>query len=185
MSLSPRTVRASPGKPKETAVEVMKIRIPSPIGDIGVELHDKTAVSVIIGPRGHEKRRFLPFSKLPDTDFLDELYGRFSEFFAGARPSPGLDYDLGPSGISTFARRVLKETAKVPYGRTRTYRKIAVGAGRPNAYRMVLASLVANPIPIIIPCHRIVTNKSGIGSYIGGKEAKKWLLAMEKEGLKA
>lgn len=185
MSASPRVVAQSDDKPNEKPAEIMKIRIPSPIGDIGVELRDRKAVSVIIGPRGHEKRRFLPFAKLPDSEFLDELYGRFSEFFAGARPNPGLDYDLGSSDMSTFARRVLKETAKVPYGRTRTYRKIAAGAGRPNAYRMVLASLVVNPIPIIIPCHRIVTNKSGIGSYIGGKEAKKWLLAMEKEGLKA
>ena len=49
----------------------------------------------------------------------------------------------------------------------------------------MLASLLINPIPILIPCHRVVTNKSGIGSYIGGKERKRWLIQMEKEALKA
>lgn len=185
MPASPKSIAETSDKPEEKPVEVMKIRVPSPIGDIGVELHDEKIVHVVIAPRGHEKRRFLPFTKLKSSEFLDELYGRFSEYFAGARPSPGLEYDLGPSEVSGFAKRVLKETAKVPYGKTRTYRKIAKGAGRPTAYRMVLASLIVNPIPIVIPCHRVVTNKSGIGSYIGGKDRKRWLLNMEKEGLKA
>jgi methylated-DNA-[protein]-cysteine S-methyltransferase len=53
--------------------------------------------------------------------------------------------------------------------------------GHPEGYRQVLATLVNNPIPIVIPCHRVVTNKSGVGSYIGGKETKKKLLDLEKK----
>ena len=76
---------------------------------------------------------------------------------------------------------MLQEVAKIPYGRTRTYQKIASAAGHPEGYRQVLAVLVENPLPIIVPCHRVVTNKSGVGSYIAGKDKKKWLLKLEKD----
>jgi O-6-methylguanine DNA methyltransferase len=78
---------------------------------------------------------------------------------------------------------VLKETARIPFGRTRTYRQIADKAGQPDAYRVVLATLVVNPLPIVIPCHRVTTNKSGIGSYVAGSDRKRWLLEMEREAL--
>lgn len=167
--------------------EILRVLFPSPIGDIGIELRNGIVTGLAIAPKARERRQYTLFTEVPGSDYLDleEAFGRFSEYFAGARPSPELEYDLGPSGVSGFTRRVLKEAAKIPYGKTRTYRKIATAAGRPDAYRIVLSSLLVNPIPILIPCHRVVTNKSGIGSYIGGKERKRWLLAMEKEGLKA
>ena len=76
---------------------------------------------------------------------------------------------------------MLKETTKVPYGRTRTYQVIAEAAGRPEAYRQVLAILQENPIPLIVPCHRVVTHRSGIGSWIGGTRKKQWLLRLEQQ----
>lgn len=169
----------------EKEVETVRLLFPSPIGDVGIELRDQVATEVAIAPQGKLRKSFTPFDKLESSDFLDELFGHLSEYFAGARPSMELEFDLTPSGVTGFARRVLKETAKIPYGKTRTYRRIAEAAGRPDAYRMVLAALSANPIPLIIPCHRVVTNKSGIGSWIGGKTSKRWLLTMEKEGAKA
>ena len=179
--------QATEANPTQAEPEVVTLRVPlpSPIGEIGLELRGQIVTRLVIAPKGRERRRFKPFSEIPGSDFLDEVFGRLSEYFAGARPSPDLEYDLGPSELDSFARRVLKEAAKIPYGRTRTYRKIATAAGRPDAYRLVLASLLINPIPILIPCHRVVTNKSGIGSYIGGKERKRWLIQMEKEALKA
>ena len=54
--------------------------------------------------------------------------------------------------------------------------------GRPDAYRQVLSVLIENPIPILIPCHRVTTHKSGSGSYVGGSERKRWLLEMERTG---
>jgi methylated-DNA-[protein]-cysteine S-methyltransferase len=178
--VAPATAAAS-GLPTE--VEPLRIRLPSPIGDVGLELRGTAATRVVIAPEGKERSLFLPFDEVPGSDFLDEVFGRLSEYFAGARPSPDLEYDLGPSGVTGFAKRVLKETAKIPYGKTRTYRRIATAAGRPDAYRMVLSTLVINPLPIVIPCHRVVTNKSGIGSYIAGQERKRWLLEMERQGL--
>lgn len=157
--------------------------MPSPIGPLGVELHGRTVTRLHIDPKREELPLFTPFRDLERSDFLDEAFGRLSEYFAGARRHVELEFDLAPCGVTGFARRVLKETAKISYGRTCSYQRIAASAGRPDAYRLVLSTLVANPIPILIPCHRVVTHKSGVGSYVAGRSRKKWLLAMEKEGL--
>ena len=169
---------------ERAAVEQIRFLMPSPIGTVGMELQERVVTRVMVAPAKRACAGWTPFQELEDSDFLEELFGRISEYFAGARKQLGIDWDLGPSGISGFSRRVLKETAKVPYGRTRTYRQIAAAAGRPDAYRLVLAALVENPIPLLIPCHRVVTNKSGIGSYIAGQERKRWLLEMEREALR-
>ncbi|MEM7481531.1 MAG: methylated-DNA--[protein]-cysteine S-methyltransferase [Acidobacteriota bacterium] len=149
-----------------------------------MDLRQGVVTRVLIAPSRKEAKDFVSFSDLPDTEYFEELFGVLSEYFAGARFRLGLRWDFGPSELTGFARRVLRETSKIPFGRTRTYRDIAKGAGKPDAYRLVLATLIENPIPIVVPCHRVVTNKSGIGSYIGGKDRKKWLLEMEKEALK-
>ena len=160
--------------------------LPSALGALGIELIDQTLVRVVIVPKGRERRTFKPFADLKRSersDFLDETLGRFSEFLAGARRTLDIDYDLKPSGVTGFERRVLKETAKVRYGRTRTYQQIATAAGNPSAYRQVLSILQANPLPLVVPCHRVVTVKSGPGSWIGGAKKKAWLLKMEQRGL--
>ena len=163
----------------------VRFSMPSPIGNLAVSLLDGRVTGLLIKPPKKVLAGYTPFIELEDdSEFLEELFGRVSEYFAGVRRRLELDWDLEPSGVSGFARRVLKETAKIPYGRTRTYRDIAAAAGQPDAYRLVLAALVENPIPIVIPCHRVTTNKSGIGSYIGGKDAKRWLLDMEKRSAK-
>lgn len=174
-------------KAEVVAAEAERIRflMPSPIGTLGMELVDRVVTRVLIGPLKRARAGFVPFQELDDSEFLEELFGRISEYFAGARRQLSTEWDLGPSGVAGFARRVLKETAKIPYGRTRTYRQIAVAAGRPDAYRLVLAALVENPIPILVPCHRVVTNKSGVGSYVGGAKRKRWLIGMERETLRS
>lgn len=172
------------GVEREAAPELLRFLFPSPIGTIGMELREGLVTRVLIAPSKKDRKGFVQFSELEDSDYCEELFGRLSEYFAGARRRLDLGYDFGPSGVTGFARRVLKETAKIPYGRSRTYRDVATAAGRPDAYRLVLAALVENPMPIVIPCHRVVTNKSGIGSYIGGKQRKRWLVTMEKEALK-
>ncbi len=76
---------------------------------------------------------------------------------------------------------MLKEVARTPYGKTRTYKEIADAAGRPEAYRQVLSIVEKNPLPILIPCHRIMPSKQGLGGYVGGAARKRWLLKMERE----
>jgi methylated-DNA-[protein]-cysteine S-methyltransferase len=160
--------------------ELVRVLMPSPLGPLGVELQGMAVTRLRIDPPEPERASFTPFQQLAGSDLLDEVFGRLSEYFAGARRRLDLDFDLGPCGINGFARRVLKEAAKIPYGKTRTYRTIADASGRPDAYRQVLTILIENPIPILIPCHRVITNKSGIGSYIGGGDRKRWLLDLEQ-----
>ncbi len=172
----------------EPALETTRIRIPSPLGNLGIELTGEVLTSIVIVPKGRERNSFRAFADLKRSersDFLDEVLGRFSEYFAGARKNLALDYDLKATGVTGFARRVLRQTAKIPYGRTRTYREIAESAGMPDAYRQVLSTLTANPLPLIIPCHRVTTSKSGVGSYIAGEKKKIWLLRMEERTLAA
>lgn len=172
----------------EPAIEPTRIRIPSPLGTLGIELTDEILTGVVIVPKGRERNRFRAFADLKRSersDFLDEVLGRFSEYFAGARKNLDLEYDLKSTGITGFPRRVLRQTAKIPYGRTRTYREIAEAAGIPDGYRQVLSILSANPLPLIIPCHRVTTSKSGVGSYIAGVKKKVWLLRLEERTLAA
>jgi len=165
----------------EASAETLRVLFPSAIGPLGIELRDRTITRVVIEPEGDERATFTPFEDLDGSDFLDELFGRLSEYFAGARKNLELDYDIKGTGLPRFDQKVLHEVAKISYGRTRTYQKIATSAGHPDGYRQVLAVLVDNPLPIVVPCHRVVTNKSGVGSYIAGKDKKKWLLKLEKE----
>ena len=168
------------------AAEVVCLLLPSPIGNLGIELTGRALTRILIAPTGRKRSRFKPFSELKrseQTEFLDETLGRFSEFLAGARRKLDIEYDLGPSGLTGFERRVLKETTKIRYGRTRTYQQIASAAGNASAYRQVLSILQGNPLPLVIPCHRVVTVKSGPGSWIGGTKKKTWLLKMEQRGL--
>lgn len=167
---------------KET-VEPVRVLFPTPIGQLAVEITGETITGVVIEPSKEQKQGYVSFEEVDGTDFLEEVFGRLSEYFAGARRSLDIRFDLKPTGVKGFSRRILRETARIPYGKTRTYRQIAEKAGQPDAYRVVLATLVANPIPIVIPCHRVVTNKSGIGSYVAGQERKRWLITMEKEAV--
>lgn len=165
----------------EPSADTVRILFPTAIGPLGLELRDQTVTHVVIHPTGEDGGSFTPFVELDGSEFLDELFGRLSEFFAGARKNLEVTYDLKASGLPRFDQKVLQEVAKIGYGRTRSYQKIADAVGHPDGYRQVLAVLMANPLPILIPCHRVVTNKSGVGSYIAGKEHKKWLLEMEKQ----
>lgn len=172
----------------EPTIEPVRIRIPSPLGTLGIELTNDVLTRVVIVPKGHDRNQFRSFADLKRserTDFLDEVLGRFSEYFAGARKNLDLEYDLKATGVTGFSRRVLRQTAKIPYGRTRTYREIAESSGKPEGYRQVLSALGANPLPIVIPCHRVTTSKSGAGSYIAGVKKKNWLLRLEKKTLAA
>lgn len=161
----------------------LRVLFPSSVGPLGIELREQTITRLVIDPKGEEKGLYTPFEELDDGEFLDELFGRLSEYFAGARKKLDLGWDVSAAGLPRMETKILQEVAKIPYGRTRSYQRIANAVGHPEGYRQVLATLVCNPIPIVIPCHRVVTNKSGIGSYIAGKEMKRRLLDLEKNHL--
>ena len=83
------------------------------------------------------------------------------------------------SRVTDFTRRVLQKTKKIPYGRTLSYKQIASALGSPDASRAVGNSLGKNPVPIIIPCHRVIKTDGSTGGYSSGVATKKKLLAIE------
>lgn len=166
----------------ESAPQPLRVLMPSPIGPLGLELLGTAVVRLRIDPPKDECSGFAPLHKIDGSDALDEIFGHLSEYLAGARRKLEIEYNLGPSGLSGMTRRVLKEAAKIPYGRTRTHQAVAEALGRPDDYRQVLSALLENPIPILIPCHRVVPAK-GVGSYVGGADRKRWLLEMERHPL--
>jgi methylated-DNA-[protein]-cysteine S-methyltransferase len=108
---------------------------------------------------------------------LDEPRRELEEYFAGARRSFELPVDWQLT--RGFARRVLQATSKIPYGATATYKQMAAQAGSPRGSRAAGNALGSNPIPIVVPCHRILHSGGGLGGYTGGLEKKRLLLGVE------
>ena len=109
---------------------------------------------------------------------LDEARRELDEYFEGRRNrfELPLDWRLSNSG---FYRRVLRATARVPFGEVITYRDAAQRAGNSRAFRAAGSALGSNPIPIVVPCHRVVRTGGAIGNYGGGPEMKRSLLQLE------
>jgi methylated-DNA-[protein]-cysteine S-methyltransferase len=108
---------------------------------------------------------------------LDEPRRELEQYFAGARRR--FDLPLDWRLTKGFGRRVLQATARIPYGATATYKEVAGDAGNPLASRAAGNALGANPIPIVVPCHRILHSGGGLGGYTGGLERKRVLLGVE------
>jgi len=81
--------------------------------------------------------------------------------------------------VRGFATSVLRATARIPFGAVSTYREVAAEAGSPNAYRAAGNALGSNPIPIVVPCHRVLHAGGGLGGYTGGLDRKRYLLRLE------
>src|SRR4051812_3114043 len=108
---------------------------------------------------------------------LDDTARQLDEYFAGRRKQFELALDWRLSG--GFRREVLHHLAEIAYGRTETYATVAERSGRPKAVRAVGTACATNPLPVVIPCHRVVRTDGGMGGYLGGLDAKVALLAME------
>jgi methylated-DNA-[protein]-cysteine S-methyltransferase len=132
----------------------------------------------------------------PEDDVLDELAHRLSprvlraspktlerarreldEYFAGRRKRFAIPLDWRLT--SGFRLEVLRATEQIPYGRTSSYREVAREAGRPAAVRAAGTALATNPLPIVVPCHRVLPVAGGFGAYRGGTAAKERLLELE------
>ena len=108
---------------------------------------------------------------------LDLPRRQLDEYFSGRRRSfeLGIDWRL----VGGFARRVLQASTRIPYGATASYAEMAAAAGSPRAFRAAGNALGANPMPIVVPCHRVLHSGGGLGGYTGGLDRKRTLLAVE------
>lgn len=148
----------------------------TPIGELLLAGSDD-ALCYIGFPEGKMRLEPRPdwiFSERPFTEASAQL----SDYFAGKRQV--FDLPLAPNGTE-FQLAVLQELQKIPYGSTASYAEIASRIGRPKAVRAVGAANGRNPIPIVIPCHRVIGSGGQLTGFGGGLPTKEALLRLEKE----
>ncbi len=109
---------------------------------------------------------------------LDPVARELDEYFAGTRRD--FDLPLDWSLVAGFGRRVLGAARRIPYGEVATYAQVAERAGNAAASRAAGNALGANPLPIVVPCHRVVRSGGALGGYTGGLDRKQSLLAVER-----
>ena len=107
-----------------------------------------------------------------------KVRSQLNQYFKGVRQTFDLKLDLN---MSTYFINTLEEVKKIPYGSTRSYKDIANKIKSPKGYRAVANANARNPIPIIIPCHRVIKSNGEFGEYGGGSILKKKLLEFEKD----
>jgi methylated-DNA-[protein]-cysteine S-methyltransferase len=167
----------------EGLVSVAYARVDSPFGELLVAGTPKGLVKVGFLHTGSEDLMLDELSErlsprvLHAPAQLDDARRQLDEYFAGRRRTFELKTDRAL--IHGFARAVLTQTARIPYGSFLTYAEVAAEAGSPRAHRAAGSALARNPIPIVIPCHRVLRSGGVIGNYGGGPEMKARLLAME------
>jgi methylated-DNA-[protein]-cysteine S-methyltransferase len=108
---------------------------------------------------------------------FDPLRRELDEYFDGRRR--GFDLPVDWALTTGFTQRVLQATAAIPFGQVSTYKDVAIAAGSERATRAAGNALGSNPIPIVVPCHRVLRSGGGIGGYTGGLDKKQRLLAIE------
>jgi len=118
-----------------------------------------------------------PVPTVVDNSLLDTASRQLGEYFAGIRKE--FDIPLDPSGTE-FQVEAWMALAAIPYGETTTYANQAEAIGRPNAVRAVGSANGANPIPIVLPCHRVIGSNGSLTGYAGGVDLKRRLLDMER-----
>lgn len=167
----------------EGLVDIAFERHDSPLGSILLGATDAGLVRVGLPAEGEDAvlgelaERLSPRVLAGSRDSVTLARRQLDEYFEGARRS--FDVPLDWQLTRGFRREVLRATALIPYGRTASYREVATDAGRPGAFRAAGTALATNPLPIVVPCHRVLRSSGGLGDYRGGSQAKARLLGLE------
>ena len=148
----------------------------TPIGDLLLACDDD-GLELIGFPEGSMQRDADPGWIYNEKPFA-EARKQLRQYFAGTRKD--FDLKLKPTGTE-FQLRVLDELQKIPYGKTCSYSEIAERIGRPRAVRAVGAANGRNPIPVVIPCHRVIGARGDLTGFGGGLATKETLLRLELE----
>lgn len=148
---------------------------PSLVGDV-LLVSDGSALRLISFSEGKAARQ-------PEADWMrrngwfDAVKRQLDAYFTGELTE--FDLPLSPQGTE-FQRRVWQALTTIPYGETRSYRDIAIQIGQPDAVRAVGAANGQNPLPIVVPCHRVIGADGSLAGFSGGIENKKKLLQLEQ-----
>ena len=161
---------------REGIVDVRFDELDSPVGTLFVAATDRGLARISYFPDGMEEQIARTFGVRVLRSPLDNVRRELDEYFEGKRRTFDLALDLR---VAPFYEDVLRELAQVPYGHTDTYGALAKRAGRPKAARAVGTVMNRNPIPIVLPCHRIVGANGALTGYAGGLDVKRHLLQLE------
>lgn len=154
----------------------------TPIGQLLLAATDKGLVRVAFECEGFESvleelELELGSAPVEDSQSLTEAAGQLAEYFADSRHE--FDLELDHSLSSGFRLDVQKHLAEIEFGSTESYAEVAELVGSPKAVRAVGSACATNPIPIVLPCHRVLRSDGTLGGYRGGLEIKTKLLEME------
>jgi methylated-DNA-[protein]-cysteine S-methyltransferase len=153
----------------------------TPIGDLLVGVTDHGVCRIHFDPDPERElealvRQFGP-RVLRTAKPVERVKSQLDEYFAGKRRGFEVDWDV--RGLPAYNQRVLAELARVEYGSTTTYGSLAALTGNPRAARAVGTVMNRNPIPIVLPCHRVVGANGKLTGYAGGLDRKELLLRLE------
>jgi methylated-DNA-[protein]-cysteine S-methyltransferase len=167
----------------EGLLDVAYTSLDSPLGPLVVAATPKGLVRVSYSEfRGEDDvledlaRRVSP-RVLEAPEKLDPVRRELDEYFEGRREK--FDIPIDWSYLAGFTREVLRATAAIEFGEVSTYAGVAEAAGSPRAVRAAGNALGANPMPVIVPCHRVLRTGGALGGYTGGIERKEFLLRLE------
>lgn len=153
----------------------------SPLGPLFAAVNRKGLCALDFGRRENEflSRFDLRVRLERNPQAVEQVLAQLREYFAGGRSRFDLPVDL--SALTPFQRSVLDLACRIAPGQVWTYHRLAEELGRPECSRPVGQALARNPVPIIIPCHRVIASNGSLGGYSGGSglKAKQWLLRLE------
>lgn len=165
----------------EELVDVAYASVDTPLGPMLTAVTDHGLVTVVIDGNDEEHldriAREISPRILESPARLDGVRRELDEYFEGRRTD--FDTPVDWRLVRGFSLKVLQATAAIPYGRVSTYKDMAIQAGSPKASRAAGNALGSNPIPIVVPCHRVLHSGGGLGGYGGGLPMKKFLLELE------
>jgi methylated-DNA-[protein]-cysteine S-methyltransferase len=163
-------------------VDVAVGQLDSPLGTLTAMVTDRGLVRLSYPGEGIDEQLAYVAERvsprvLPAASRTDPLRRQLDDYFAGRRTA--FDVPIDWRLVRGFAGAVLAATARIPFGAVSSYREIAADAGSPNAYRAAGNALGSNPVPIVVPCHRVLHAGGGLGGYTGGLDRKRFLLQLE------
>jgi methylated-DNA-[protein]-cysteine S-methyltransferase len=156
--------------------------VPTPLGPLLVAATDAGLARLALPSEDHhavlDQLLHRPGTQLVDApEQLDGIEQQIEEYFSGARTHFDVPVDL--RAVTPFRRRVLEELRMVPFGTTVSYAGLAATVGSPRAVRAVGSACATNPVPVVVPCHRVLRSDGMVGGYLGGVAAKESLLRLE------
>jgi methylated-DNA-[protein]-cysteine S-methyltransferase len=168
----------------EGILDVAYRAVDTPVGSLLLAATGRGLVRVAYASQGHDAAlaqlaAVVSPRILAAPGRLDPVVRQLDEYFAGRRKVFDVPLDLQLA--RGFRRLVLSHLPQIPYGRTENYAQVAAAAGNPRAFRAAGTACANNPVPIVVPCHRVVRSDGSPGGYAGGPEAKRMLLTLEGE----